>query len=662
MTTSQAWGARLRHAAAWALAALGLVGAAPSGAYTVPKLNTLYHFVPGDYPHLGNFELSRLLQASDGDLYGVSAYGGVNDFGYVYKVSRSTGQLTHVHDFAYSDGAIPRGPLMQASDGYLYGTTESGGVNQADWCYAGKFYNESGCGTLFRIGLDGSFTKLHDFYSADDGYQSSPSTGVVQGPDGNLYGMAVRAFPASTTSMFKATLGGVVNVHHLFATDSSEGYLANAGLLKASDGFLYGTTGSGGPAGGCGTLFRAGVDGSFALLHVFTGAASGIGDGCVPRSALIQGKDGNFYGTTQYGGYQKAHCIAGGCGTVYRITPAGAETIVHRFTATAADGEYPQDDGLVQTPDGTLYGTTGGNPYGDGFGNVPLCYVGSGTTFSCGTIYSIALTGRFTQLAVFGDSDGAYGLFPHASLILASDGNLYGTTFAGGGWGYGTVYRLVLNASTPIVSIDAFTPPGGPPNTVVAVTGTGFTGATQLTFGDGTTAIPASFTVVSDSEIDAVVPATAQTSAVGVTTPRGTTFSPALFYLRPVINSITPLTGRVGSGVTLLGAHFDGLTSIVFGGGVAATRYSYVNSGDTAINVTVPPLAKTGPIVVSNPGGSAQSPTFVVKRLTGVSEPRVDDAPTVPQAESVQCVRSADPRRAAIRPLRCGAAPAVRSP
>ena len=652
---------RLR-AVLWAALLPGLLGPAASAAYSVPRLNTLYNFVPSDYPHIGNFELSPLLQASDGDFYGVSAYGGVNDLGYVYKVSRGTGALTHLHDFGFSDGAIPRGRLIQASDGFLYGTTESGGVNQSDFCYAGKFYNGGGCGTLFKISLSGSFTKLHDFYTTADGYQSTPATGVVQASDGNFYGMAMRPFPNSTTSLFKMTQAGTVSVQHLFATDQSEGYLAYAGLLNAQDGSLYGTTSSSGAvAGGCGTVFRATLDGGFQTLHTFTGAASGVGDGCVPWSTLIQGQDGNFYGSTVYGGYQLNNCIAGGCGTVYKLSPSGTLTVLYRFTATAVDGEYPQADGLVQTADGTLYGATGGNPYGDGFGFVPLCYAGTGTTFSCGTIYKIDPAGMFTQLKVFGDSDGAYGLFPHASLILASDGNLYGNTFAGGGWGYGTVYRLVLNPATTIVAIDSFIPAGGPPGTSVVMTGTGFTGASQVTMGKGAAPEPTSFVVNSDTAITALVPADAQSSAFGVTAPRGTAYSPAAFYLQPRIDSITPVGGRVGSGVTLLGAHFDAISSITFGG-VAATRYSYVTNGDAAINVTVPAGARSGRIVVTNPGGGAASQTFIVKRFGHLAaEPNQAEAPETgatalrPSAAPIRCAEVAT-----VQQPGCGPAPAMR--
>lgn len=598
----------------FALAGFTLIGTALPQSYSVPKLNTLYDFVPADYPVFGNFELSTLLQANDGNLYGVSAYGGVNSLGYIYRVSPSTGMLTHLHDFGFSDGATPRGKLIQASDGDLYGTTESGGANQSDYCYAGKGYNESGCGTLFKISLQGSFTKVHDFYSTADGYQSSPSTGVVQAGDGNFYGMAMQPFPTGTTSLFKMTPAGTVSILHEFATDQSEGYLAYAGLLVAKNGLLYGTTSgngaiTGNPSGGCGTVFGSTLAGEFSVLHTFAGtSSSGVGDGCLPWSGLVEYR-GEFYGTTTYGGYQENNCIEGGCGIIYKITAAGTETVLHRFRAISTDGEYPQEDGLALASDGTFYGTTGGNAYGED--GVPLCYLNDGATSACGTIYQMDAAGSVTQLAIFGGGNGAYGLFPHATLILASDGNFYGNTFAGSAWSLGSVFRLVLNPNTPIVSIDSFAPDGGPPGTSVTLTGSGFTGASRLTMGGGKRLLPATFSVVSDSEITALVPAGAQSSAFGLTTPLGTTYSSEDFYLKPVITGLTPSSGNVGSGVTLQGYHFDAITSITVGG-VRATQYSYVTGADTAINVTVPAGAKSGRIVVTNPGGSAASQEFTV--------------------------------------------------
>jgi len=594
-----------------AVALTAAIGAAQ--AYDTPRINTLYHFTQQDFPSVGNFEASQLIQASNGDFYGVSAYGGKSSLGFVYRVSRSSGVITHLHDFGFSDGATPRGQLLEASDGFLYGTTEAGGANRSDYCYLGQYYGESGCGTIFKVGLNGGFTKVHDFYTEADGYQSAPSTGMIQASDGNFYGMAMRPFPTGTSSIFKMTPGGTVSVLHLFPADQSQGFQALSGMVEASDGKLYGTMGSGGPVSdgqsACGTVFKAGTDGSFELLHTFTGS-----DGCTPWAPLLEHSDGKFYGTTQTGGSFAGPCLGVGCGTIFRIAPYGEYELLRALTGTAADGEYPRNSGLVALPDGSMYGALGGNPNAAGY-YMPLCTPDGGpSSFSCGTMYRIDPQGNFARVFDFGASNGALGLFPESTLILATDGNLYGTTIGGGGWGQGVVYRYVLNGSTPIVAIDAVDPVGATPSSTISLLGYGFTGTTQVTFGNGTTAIPTSYSVISDNRIDAVVPVTAQSSAPGVSGPLGTTYSPQWFYVSPSIDEITPTSGRVGSGVTLLGAHFNNVQSITFGGGVAATEWSYVTSEDTAISVTVPVGAQTGPITLTTPGGSAESETFTVRR------------------------------------------------
>jgi len=608
-------------------------------AYTVPKLNTLYHFTGEDFPTIGNFELSTLIQASDGDFYGVSAYGGTG-YGFVFKVSRTTGAMTHLHDFGFSDGATPRGALIQATDGYLYGTTEAGGTNRSDYCYLGQYYQESGCGTLFRISLSGQFTKLHDFYSSADGYQNAPSTGVVLGSDGNLYGMAIRSFPSGTTSMFKATTAGVVSVHYLFDIEGRDGYQAWGGLIVGSDGAFYGTTGSSGelggvPGAGCGTAFRIDLAGSFSRLHTFAGPGA-TNDGCKPWATLLQAQDGNLYGTTKFGGLEQGNCIAGGCGIVFRLGTDGSYTVLHRFTGTDGSGEYPQGAGLTQMPDGTLYGVTGGNPYGEGFGYVPLCQIGSGTTWSCGTLFTITPGGTLTQIFDFGESNSAYGLFPHSSLILADDGNLYANTIGGGGWGAGVLYRWVLDPATPILAIDGLSTDGGKPGDSVLINGEGFTGTSRVTFGNGEALVDAAFTVLSDQQIGATVPPDAAASAPGVTSPRGTNYSPQTYWIVPVIDDITPDTARVGQGITLIGDHFDAIQSIVFTGGAVATDWYYINSTNEAIGFSVPRGAKSGPITVTNPGGSAVSPPLTVRGGRRGLMPEVA-MPLSPNPQVVRC-------------------------
>jgi uncharacterized repeat protein (TIGR03803 family) len=315
---------------------------------------------------------------------------------------------------------------------------------------------------------------------------------------------------------------------------------------------------------------------------MFKGApANGSGDGSQPWGNLLQGEDGALYGTTSDGGITTGYCIVAGCGTVYRVTTTGEESILHRFSGSAIDGETPQNAGLVQTPDGVLYGVTGGNPFG--IIGLQYCYVGSVKTPGCGTLFQIGTDGKFEQLHNFGSGDGADGLFPMTSMILASDKNLYGVAINGGGWGAGTVYRLQRNPATRVLAISGVAPAGAPPGTPVTISGEGFTGASEVTFPTGAvTSIP--FTVVSDGEIDITVPANGVSGAIGVTAPRGTTFSPVIFYLQPTITNLVPMSGRVGGTVTAQGTHFDDLTSVTIGGAQ-----------------------------ITNPGGSAMSAPYTIR-------------------------------------------------
>jgi uncharacterized repeat protein (TIGR03803 family) len=595
----------------WALRARWLASTAVSlsaaSAAAVPPLNTLYDFTPADG---SAFEFSALIQASDGNFYGVSALGGRNEEGFVYKVNRTTGRITHLHDFDFSDGATPRGSLIQGADGDLYGTTEAGGANRSDYCYSGQYYQKGGCGTAFKVSLTGAFTKLHDFYTAADGYQAATNTGVIQASDGNFYGMAQVEFPTGWSSVFKMTPGGVVTPFFQFAADNSQGFGTHTGLIQATDGNLYGTTlGLSPSAAEYGTVFRLSLSGAFQTLYLFQGApASGIGDGANPWGNLIEGTDGALYGTTYGGGTTAGNCYDGGCGTVFRITTAGDEKVLYRFTGSATDGEWPQNAGLAWVSDDTLYGVSSGNPYGvDG---PPECYVGSIATAGCGIVFELTTAGKFTALHNFGSGDGSLGLFPMTSMILASDNNLYGVALLGGGYGDGTVYRVQRNAATPVLEISGIAPAGGPPGTTVVISGKGFTGASQVTFPTGR-ATPVPFTVQSDTEIEISVPTNGVSGAIGVTAPHGTTFSPVIFYLEPTISSLVPTRGHIGGSVNILGTHFDDITSITIGG-ATVTNWDFVTGGDTSIDAEIPEGAVTGPIVITNPGGSAISQVFTI--------------------------------------------------
>jgi uncharacterized repeat protein (TIGR03803 family) len=198
-----------------------------------------------------------------------------------------------------------------------------------------------------------------------------------------------------------------LTIIHTF--ESADGQKPVAGLVQGSDGNFYGTT-QGGGTDDTGTVFRISSAGTFTSLHSFD-----VADGDRPVAALIPGFDGNFYGTAQFGG-------AGGSGTVFRIDPAGV-TFTNLYQFSGPDGSAPIG-GLVQGSDSNFYGTTS---------------VG-GTNGNNGTVFKISATGALTTLYEFsGSPDGSD---PTAALVQGSDGYFYGTTKAGGTGNAGIVFRI----------------------------------------------------------------------------------------------------------------------------------------------------------------------------------------------------------------------------
>jgi uncharacterized repeat protein (TIGR03803 family) len=279
------------------------------------------------------------------------------------------------------DGFAPTAPLIQGSDGNFYGTTTSGGPN---------FW-----GTVFQISPGGVETVLYSFASGSDG--ADPVGGVVEASDGNFYGTTYSGGANGLGTVFKVTPAGVETILWSFGS-GVDGMQPAAGLIQGSDGNFYGTT-SGGGTNAHGTVFKITPAGAETVLWNL-GAGS---DGYDPESALIQGSDGNFYGTTISGG-------SNNFGTVYKITPSGVETVLWNFDFT--NGSGPQA-GLIEGPDGNFYGTTAG-----------------GGTNAGGTVFKITPSGVETILWNFGL--GADGVGPVAGLVLGRDGNFYGTTAVGG--------------------------------------------------------------------------------------------------------------------------------------------------------------------------------------------------------------------------------------
>jgi uncharacterized repeat protein (TIGR03803 family) len=246
-----------------------------------------------------------------------------------------------------------------------------------------------------------------------------------------------------------------------------DGSIPYASLILDPQGNLYGTTMIDG-AYSYGTVFRLSPDGKETVLHSFTGTG---GDGTNPVAPLTRDAAGNLYGTTEYGGLFGGACGPNGCGIVFKVDPAGKETVLYRFTGTEGDGTNPWQ-GVVRDAAGNLYGTTAeGGDYGGG------------------TVFKINSTGHETILHSFND-DSYYddGSFPaYGSLVRDAQGNLYGTTYAGGQWYLGIVYKIDSSGTESILynfsGSDGMLPYG----TLVRDTAGNLYGTTYLggAFGDG---------------------------------------------------------------------------------------------------------------------------------------------------------------------------------
>src|SRR5262245_31770893 len=375
---------------------LAIVAAITSCCITVSaqSLTTLHSFNGGD----GRSPQATLVQGSDGKFYGTTPLGGAHAKGTVFKID-SAGNLTTLHSFSGfpGDGAGPVGGLVQGTDGNFYGTTASGGA----------FFQ----GTVFRMTASGAITMLHSFNTfLHEG--AVPIAGLVQGSDGNFYGTTVLGGEHFQGTVFKMDATGNLTTLHSFSGSPNDGSNPVAGLVQGSDGNFYGTTPSGGQHFQ-GIVCRISQGGTFTVLHSFTGYP---GEGGVPFAALVQGNDGNFYGTTALGGTHFR-------GTVFKIDAAGNLTTLHSFNGLNGEGANPVA-ALVQGNDGNFYGTT----------------VLGGTQFR-GTLFSIDATGTFTTLHLFAGSPNE-GALPFAGLVQGNDGSFYGTTALGGTHGAGTVFNF----------------------------------------------------------------------------------------------------------------------------------------------------------------------------------------------------------------------------
>ena len=257
-------------------------------------------------------------------------------------IASSAQTFTTLASFAGTNGANPQSSLIQATDGNFYGTTIHGGHNN---CYG------QGCGTIFKITPSGTLTALYSFCSQGSCADGSSPLGLIQAADGNFYGIANGGGANGVGTVFKITTAGSLTTLYSFCTQSlcTDGEYPRP-LVQATDGNFYGTTNGGGAYEG-GTVFKITPSGTLVTLYSFGSQPNGT-DGASPQAGLVQATDGNFYGTTQYGGTD-------GEGTVFKITPSGMLTTLYSFCSqpNCADGDNPYD-GLVQATDGNFYGTT----------------------------------------------------------------------------------------------------------------------------------------------------------------------------------------------------------------------------------------------------------------------------------------------------------------
>ena len=377
-----------------------------------------------------------------------------------------------------------------------HGSTPNGGLTLGS---DGNFYGTTGaggvcCGVVFKITPSGAITVLYKFSGGSDG--GSPVAPPIQGWDGSFYGTTTSGIGAAFGTIYKITSSGKFKTIYRF-TDSSKGAYPFAPLVQGTDGNFYGTTNSGGA--GRGTIFKITPGGRLTVLFNFDG-----GRGTGPTAPLIQGSDGYFYGTAATGG-------PGNVGTLFKMGSDGTFLVLHNFSF-AADGGYLYG-GIVESPDGDFYGATHAGALG------------------FGSLYKVTPGGVLTALYNFDDTTGAEA---DVTLVLHTTGVLYGDTSRGG---TGNVSPCATNAcgvfyglSNGLAATARLVPKAAKIGKTIGILGQGFTGTTAVSF-NGTPAT--TFKVVSSTFLTAKVPPGATTGYVTVTSPGGTLSSNQQFVVIP---------------------------------------------------------------------------------------------------------------------------------
>ena len=446
-------------AACWLACAVAVLGSAQAQEPAALHEVVLHNFPP-NAPQGAN-PYATLVADAAGNLYGTSLNGGTSGRGVVFKVD-SSGKQTVMYNFTGgADGGFPQSGVIRDAAGNLYGTTTGGGnlTGPVDFgCFegcgvvykldpsgnetvlyaftggadgsapqagvildaAGNLYGTAadgaqtfcgnGCGVVFEIDSSGTFKVLYTFTGGADG--GNPESGVIRDVAGNLYGTTFQGGNGCAIGcgvVYKLDPSG--NEHVLYSfTNGADGGLPNTGVIRDSAGNLYGTTTQGG-ASFEGVVYKLDPAGNETPRYTFTGGADGGGPW---GSGVIRDAAGNLYGATEYGGL-------GGVGVVYKLDPAGNETVLYNFTG-GADGGYPQA-GVFRDTRGNIYGTT----------------VNGGAT-NQGVVYKLDTTSHETILCGF--ASPADGASPVGSLFRDAAGNLYGTNDPGGQFDQGDVFKV----------------------------------------------------------------------------------------------------------------------------------------------------------------------------------------------------------------------------
>ena len=415
----------------------------------------------------GGVSPAPLIQATNGNLWGTTST-------MVYEITPGLVLTTVTNTL----GGASYGALAQAANGDFYGTTLAGG------------------GSFFKMTPAGDVTILYTFCTQGGSTcPYDPIGALVQGANGDFYGTTYFGGEYGYGTVFRiAPSGGPPVTLYSFCSQSecTDGSSPSAGLIQVANGDFYGTTELGG-ANRDGTVFKITPSGMLTTLHSFDGS-----DGAYPMAVLIQAANGEFYGTTSGGG-------PGSCGVVFKMTPSGALTVLASFDGT--DGCSPL--GVLQGGDGNFYGTTA-----------------TGGTKGSGTIFKITPVGALSTVYNFcSETDCADGSYPAAGLVQDTNGDFYGTTSGGGEYYGGTVFRFSVGLPPFVETQTTF----GAVGATVKILGTNLTGATSVSF-NGT---PATIGVVSSSEITTTVPTGATTGKVEVVTPHGTLSTLVPFTVLP---------------------------------------------------------------------------------------------------------------------------------